>query len=125
MKMTTMAEVHMGEAEKRFADIIWENEPISSSELAKKALEVLSWKKTTAFTVLKRLSDKGLFKNEGGVVTSLMKREEYYARQSEMFVDQTFDGSLPAFLAAFSARKKLSDADIDELRRLVREYEEG
>lgn len=120
-----MAEVHMGEAEKRFADIIWENEPISSSELAKKALEVLSWKKTTAFTVLKRLSDKGIFKNEGGVVTSLMKREEYYARQSEIFVDQTFDGSLPAFLAAFSARKKLSDADIDELRRLVREHEEG
>ena len=104
-------------------DIIWENEPISSSELARKSGELLSWKKTTSFTVLKRLCDKGIFQNNGGIVTSRISRREYYAIQSEQFVDETFEGSLPAFLAAFSARKSLSPEEVAQLRRMVEEYE--
>lgn len=118
-----MSDVQMGAVESRFADIIWENEPISSSELARKSGELLSWKKTTSFTVLKRLCDKGIFQNNGGTVTSRISRREYYAIQSELFVEETFEGSLPAFLAAFSARKSLSPEEVAQLRRMVEEYE--
>ena len=114
----------MGEIEKRFADIIWNNEPISSTELAKLSEEALSWKKSTTYTVLKRLCDKGIFKNEQGSVGSLISRDEFYSAQSERFVETTFKGSLPAFLAAFSKRKKLSKQDVDELKRLIEEYGE-
>ena len=118
-----MSEKQMGAVESRFADIIWENEPISSSELARKSEELLSWKKTTSFTVLKRLCDKGIFQNSKGTVTSRISRREYYAIQSEQFVEETFKGSLPAFLAAFSARKALSPEEVAQLRRMVEEYE--
>ena len=104
-----MADLQMGAVESRFADIIWSNEPISSAELSKKSGELLGWKKTTAFTVLRRLCDKGIFKNDKGTVTSLVTREEFYSAQSRKFVDETFEGSLPKFLAAFTSRKKLSD----------------
>ena len=113
----------MGTIEARFADIIWDGEPISSAELAKKAEAQLGWKKSTTYTVLKRLCDKGIFQNVGGVVTSVISREEFYARQSERFVNDTFEGSLPAFLAAFTKRKTLSSDDIAELRRMVAEYD--
>ena len=119
-----MIDYQMGEIEKRFADIIWNNEPISSTELAKKSEEALSWKKSTTYTVLKRLCDKGIFKNEQGSVGSLISRDEFYSAQSERFVETTFKGSLPAFLAAFSKRKKLSKQDVDELKRLIEEYGE-
>lgn len=119
-----MVELQLGELEARFADIIWENEPISSGELAAKAYEQLSWKKTTAFTVLKRLSDKGLFKNNKGTVTSLISREDFYAMQSERFVERSFGGSLPAFIAAFAKRKVLSAEDVAMLRRMVDQFEE-
>ena len=114
-----MSDIRMGAGEARFAELIWEHEPISSGNLAKLALEALHWKKTTAFTVLKRLCDRGLFQNEGGKVTSLVSREEFNARRSEQFVEDTFQGSLPAFLAAFGSRKKLSDAEIDELQKVI------
>lgn len=114
-----MTEYRLGEAEAVFADIIWKNEPLSSRRLAELAQERLNWKRTTTYTVLKRLCDRGLFQNTGGEVTSQVSREEFYARQSEQFVDSTFQGSLPAFLAAFSSRKKLSDSEIDELQRLI------
>ena len=114
-----MAEYKLGELESVFAHIIWENEPLSSRRLAELAEERLGWKRTTAYTVLKRLCDRGLFCNEGGEVTSQVSREEFYARQSEAFVEATFGGSLPAFLAAFGSRKKLSDSEIDELQRLI------
>ena len=114
-----MAEYKLGEVESIFADIIWNNEPLSSRRLAELAEERLNWKRTTTYTVLKRLCDRGLFQNAGGEVTSLVSRQEFYARQSEQFVDSTFQGSLPAFLAAFSSRKKLSDWEIDELKRLI------
>lgn len=114
-----MAEYKLGEVESIFADIIWNNEPLSSRYLAELAEEKLKWKRTTAYTILKRLCDRELFRNEGGLVTSLVSREEFYARQSEMFVEETFNGSLPAFLAAFGSRKKLSDSEIDELQKVI------
>ena len=114
-----MAEYKLGEIESIFADIIWDNEPLSSRRLAELALERLEWKRTTTYTILKRLCDRELFQNEGGTVTSLVSREEFYARQSEMFVEETFHGSLPAFLAAFGSRKKLSDSEIDELQKVI------
>lgn len=119
-----MAEYQMGAVESRFADIIWQNEPITAAELAKRSQETLHWKKTTSYTVLKRLCGKGLFRNDGGIVTSLVSREEFYARRTEQFVEETFDGSLPAFLAAFTARKKLRPEEVEELRRLVEDYGE-
>ena len=114
-----MVEYRLGEVESMFADIIWNNEPLTSRHLAQLAEEKLSWKRTTSYTVLKRLCDRGLFQNQGGTVTSLVSREEFYARQSEQFVEDTFQGSLPAFLAAFGSRKKLSDTEIDELQKVI------
>ena len=114
-----MADYKLGEIETIFADIIWDNEPLSSRRLAELALERLDWKRTTTYTILKRLCDRELFQNEGGTVTSLVSREEFYARQSEIFVEETFHGSLPAFLAAFGSRKKLSDSEIDELQKVI------
>ena len=114
-----MAEYRLGEVESIFADIIWKNEPLTSRRLAELAEQRLSWKRTTTYTILKRLCDRGLFQNQEGTVTSLLSREEVYARQSEQFVEDTFQGSLPAFLAAFGSRKKLSDAEIDELQKVI------
>ena len=114
-----MAEYKLGEIETIFADIIWDNEPLSSRRLAELAQERLDWKRTTTYTILKRLCDRELFRNEGGTVTSLVSREEFYARQSEIFVEETCHGSLPAFLAAFGSRKKLSDSEIDELQKVI------
>lgn len=119
-----MNEFSLGAAESRFADIIWKNEPLTSSELSKLSEKEIGWKKTTSFTVLKRLCDKGLFQNIKGTVSSLISREDYYSMQSERFVEDNFDGSLPAFIAAFSKNKKLSLSEIEELRRLVDTYKE-
>lgn len=119
-----MNDYQMGVVESKFADIIWENEPISSAELAKKSLTLLSWKKSTTYTVLKRLCDKGIFRNEGGTVTSLLSREEFYSCQCRRFVDETFRGSLPAFLAAFTAGKPLSREEVIQLRAMVAQYKE-
>lgn len=119
-----MPDLQLGAIEARFADIIWQNEPISSAELAQYAARQLGWKKTTSYTVLKRLCDKGLFQNDRGTVTSCISKAELSAMQSEKFVNETFDGSLPAFLAAFTARKHLSSEEVAALRRMVAEYEE-
>lgn len=116
-----MGDIRMGPAESQFADIIWANEPVASGELSKAAESKLKWKKTTSFTVLKRLCDRGLFQNQNGIVTSLISREEYYARHSERYVQETFGGSLPAFLAAFGTRKKLSEQEVEEMKRLIDE----
>jgi len=120
-----MSDYQMGVIETKFAEIIWENEPISSTELTRKSQELLGWKKSTTYTVLKRLCDKGIFQNNAGAVTSLIKKTEFYSLQSEKFVEETFNGSLPAFLAAFTARRALSSDEIAELRRMISEYEEG
>ena len=114
-----MNDLKLGAVESRFADIIWSNEPMPSSELVKLAEKELNWKKSTTYTVLKRLCERGIFQNKRSIVTALLSREEFYAMQSEKFVDETFAGSLPAFLVAFSTRKKLSDEEIDQLQRMI------
>ena len=114
-----MAEYKLGEIESVFADIIWTQEPVSSRRLTELAEQRLNWKRTTTYTILKRLCDRGLFQNQSGQVTSQVSREEFYARQSELFVEETFQGSLLAFLAAFGRRKKLSDAEIEELQKVI------
>ena len=117
-----MAQMKLGEVESRFADLIWKNEPVSSRRLSELAEEALGWKRTTTYTVLKRLCDRGLFRNESGRVTSLVSRSEFYALQSEKFVEETFDGSLPAFVAAFTRRGDLRKEDIDALQAMIDRY---
>ncbi len=120
-----MAEYRLGEIEMRFAEIIWENEPVLSGELVKLSEQQLNWKKSTTYTVLKRLCERKLFVNNGGMVTSLVSKQEFVARQSEQFVEETFSGSLPKFLAAFSHSKKLSKHEIDEIQSLIDRFKEG
>lgn len=117
-----MSDYQLGVVESRFADIIWENEPVSSAALCKKAEEKLGWKKSTTYTVLKRLCEKGIFINENGSVTSLLSRDEFYTAKSQKFVEEEFDGSLPAFLAAFTKQKNLSESEIEQLRQIIDEY---
>ena len=119
-----MNDYQMGVVESRFADIIWDNEPISSPELAKRSEEILNWKKSTTYTVLKRLCDKGIFQNNKGTVTSLVSKEDFYSAQSQRFVQDAFHGSLPAFLAAFTSRKQLSEEEVAHLRKILADYEE-
>lgn len=114
-----MSDFKLGAVESRFADLIWQNEPVTSGNLVKLANEMLNWQKSTTYTVLKRLCERGIFQNIGGTVTSLLSKEEFYAVQSEQFVEETFSGSLPAFLAAFTSRKKLSEEEIAELQELI------
>ena len=110
MRSNTTREKKLGVVESRFADIVWSNVPLSTTELVKICEIELNWKRTTTYTVLKRLSDHGLFQYKSGMVTALMTRDEFYSKQSEIFVNENFDGSLPAFLAAFASRKKLIDS---------------
>ena len=116
-----MTQYKLGEVEAAFAALIWDNEPLSSSRLVELCGEKLDWKKSTTYTVLRRLCQRGLFQNEGGVVTALISRDEFAARQSEEFVEQAFDGSLPKFLAAFTSRKKLGADEIAQLQKLIDE----
>ena len=113
----------LGIVETRFAEIIWQHEPLSSGELVKLCAQELNWKKSTTYTVLKKLCDRGLFQNQGGTVTALISRQDFYARQSRRFVDESFDGSLPAFLAAFASGGKLTARDLEDIRRLLAEFD--
>lgn len=119
-----MGELRLGTVEAQFADIIWNNEPIPSGELVKLCNKELRWKKSTTYTMLKRLCERGIFQNENGIVSSLMTKAEFGAVQSERFVDDTFNGSLPAFFAAFTTRKKLSRSEIDEIKRMIDSFDE-
>jgi len=104
-----MADYKLGEIEARFADLIWDNEPLASGDLVKLAERVLNWKKSTTYTILRRLCEREIFQNLDGIVTSMISKQDFYAVQSEKFVEETFSGSLPRFLTAFATRKKLSD----------------
>ena len=112
-------EMKLGIVEMQFAELIWAHEPIASGELVKLCEKELNWKKSTTYTVLKKLCERGIFQNNDGVVTSLLTRDEFNAVQSEKFVEDTFEGSLPAFLAAFTSRKQLSKEEAEEIRRLI------
>lgn len=120
-----MSDFRMGAADARFADLIWANEPVTSGQMAKLGASEFGWKKTTSHTVLKRLCERGLFQNINGTVTSLISREEYFAMHSQTYVEETFGGSLPAFLAAFGTRKKLSEQEVEELKKLIDGMKEG
>lgn len=120
-----MFEIELGDVQARFADIIWENEPISSGELVKVCEKELNWKKPTTYTVLRKLCEKGLFKNEEGAVTSVISRDTFYAKKGERLVEDAFDGSLPAFIAAFTSQKKLSKSEIKEIQKLIDNYKAG
>ena len=112
-----MSDLKMGPVETRFAEIIWDREPVGSTELVRLADEALGWKKS--YTVLKRLCDRGIFQNEGGTVTSRLSRADYDTAQSQQFVEESFSGSLPAFITAFTRRKKLTEDEIAELQKLI------
>lgn len=114
-----MGDMKLGVIETRFAEIVWENEPLTTNQLIKLCAEELKWKRTTTYTVLKKLCDKGIFQTENSLITALISKQEFEGMRSEQFVDETFKGSLPAFLTAFNSRKKLSDADIDEIQKLI------
>lgn len=114
-----MTDYKLGAVESRFADIIWENEPLSTNELIKLCDKELHWKRTTTYTILKKLSEHGIFQMKEKQVTSLISREEYYADRSKQFVDETFEGSLPAFIAAFTKRKALTEKEISEIREMI------
>ena len=119
-----MDDKKLGFVESKFADIIWQHEPISSGDLVKRCETELHWKKPTTYTVLRRLCERGIFQNEGGTVRSLISREEFYALQSERFVEENFSGNLPSFLAAFTRRRGLSADEIAEIRKMIDSYGE-
>ena len=114
-----MNEIRLGVIESRFADIVWERAPLSTSELIKLCEAKFDWKRTTTYTVLKRLSERGIFKNDNGTVTVLISKNEFYSMQSEKVVKESFGGSLPAFVAAFTSRQDLSDDEIEEIRSII------
>ena len=120
-----MKDIELGAVQERFADIVWANEPLGSGELVKLCEKELGWKKPTTYTVLRKLCEKGLLKNEEGVVTSLMSREEFYSAKSEQIIEDSYEGSLPAFIAAFTSRKKLSNAEVDEIQKMIDEFRKG
>ena len=117
-------EYSMGVVESRFADIVWGNQPVTTRELVRLCSDQLNWKRTTTYTVLKKLCDRGIFKTENGLVTALISREGYYAGKSRQFVEDTFQGSLPAFIAAFTSGRKLSQTEIEQIREMIDSWEE-
>lgn len=116
-----MSDLQLGIIEAKFADLIWEREPVTSSELVRICADRFQWKRTTTHTVLKRLCDKGLFENNGGTVTAKLSREEFYTRHSRQYVASTFGGSLPAFLAAFTGGGRLTQEEREQLQALLNE----
>jgi len=120
-----MSDIELGAIQAQFAEIVWENEPIGSGELVKICEEKFNWKKSTTYTVLRKLCEKGLFQNADGVVTSILSRQDFYSAKSEQFVENTFKGSLPAFMAAFTSRKKLSEKEVDDIQKMIDEIRKG
>ena len=114
----------LGEIQSRFVELVWEKEPIGSGELVRLCDQEFGWKKSTTYTVLKKMCEKGILQNESGIVSSLLSQSEYYAAKSKQFVEDTFQGSLPAFLASFSAGKRLSEEEVEVLQRMIDAYRE-
>lgn len=119
-----MPEIQMGMGESRFADIVWAHEPVTSSELVKLGASELGWKRTTVHTVLRRLCDKGLFRNDGGTVTAVISRAEFYSMRSQKVVEESFGGSLPAFIAAFTSTQTLTGEERTEILRMIENAKE-
>jgi predicted transcriptional regulator len=121
----TMETPKVFESEYRFCEILWENEPISSSELVRLCNERLEWKKSTTYTVIRRLAERGVLKNEDSIVTSLVSKEDIQSAESEEVVERTFSGSLPNFIAAFTRKKNLSKQEIDEIQNIIDQYKDN
>ncbi|MDW2797482.1 BlaI/MecI/CopY family transcriptional regulator [Clostridium boliviensis] len=119
-----MEQYKLGEMEQKFADIIWANEPVSSRALTEICEKEFTWKRTTTYTMLKRLCERKIFENKNGTVTAIMSKNDFGAAQGEQFLSDAFSGSLPQFLAAFTRRKKLNTKEIEEIQRLINEYKE-
>ncbi|MBQ8741549.1 MAG: BlaI/MecI/CopY family transcriptional regulator [Clostridia bacterium] len=117
-----MAEMKLGMVESRFADIVWKNAPMTTKKLVELCKCELDWARTTTYTVLKKLCDRGIFKTENSTVTVLITKDEFNAIQSEQIVDKNFSGSLPAFIAAFTTRKKISDKEIEEIKEIIENF---
>ena len=117
-----MFEIELGDVQAKFADIVWENEPVSSGELVKICAERLQWKKSTTYTVLKKLCEKGIFKNINGVVSSVVSKNEFFSAKSRKFVEDEFHGSLPAFISAFASDRALSSEEISEIQKMIDSY---
>ena len=117
-----MGDFNLGEQETRFANLIWDNAPINSTELVKLAADVMKWKKSTTYTMLRRLCERGIFRNENATVYVKLTREQFYGGQSRKYVEDTFGGSLPRFITSFIGGKGLSDKQADELVRLINEH---
>ena len=113
------------ESEYRFCLILWENEPVKSSKLVELSKEKLGWKPTTTYTVIKRLSERGILKNENSIVSSLVSKDQIQAAELNEMVEKTFEGSLPAFIAAFTKHQKISDAEIDAVQQMIDKYRKG
>lgn len=113
------------ESEYRFCLILWENEPVKSSKLVELCKEQLGWKPTTTYTVIKRLSERGVLKNENTVVTSLVSKDQVQAAELSEMVEKTFEGSLPAFIAAFTKHQKISDAEVDAVQEMIDRFRKG
>ena len=120
-----MEKYKLGEMEQRFADMIWDNAPIPTSKLIKLCENIFDWKRTTTYTMLRRLIDRGLFQNDSGIVSVIIKKEDFLAGKGEEFLAESFEGSLPRFLTAFTKRKKLSDKEIQEIQQIIDGYKEG
>ena len=120
-----MENIELGEVQLCFAEIVWKNAPIASGELVKICAKELNWKKPTTYTVLRKLCEKGLFENVNGTVEVRVSKEEYYSTKTEHFLNETFGGSLPAFISAFASRRSLSPEEVKELSELIENYRAG
>ena len=120
-----MINIELGAVQERFADLVWANEPIASGELVRICEKELQWKKPTPYTVLRKLCEKGLLQNADGIVTARISREEFYAKKSEQIVQGSYQGSLPAFVAAFVSRNSLSAGEADEIRQMIDAFRKG
>ena len=125
MEEIIMQEIQLGVIEARYADMIWAHEPVNSSELVKLSAVEFNWKRTTTHTVIRRLCDKGLFRNDKGVIRTVISRQDFYANQSRKYVDEAFNGSLPAFIAAFTKYSSLTSEEADEIRKMIDDAEEN
>ena len=114
-----MIDFEIGAVQERFADIVWSNEPVGSGELVKICEKELKWKKSTTYTVLRKLCEKGLLKNENGIVSSIVPREVFYSAKSEQIIEESFEGSLPSFVAAFISRKNLTAQEAEEIQKMI------
>ncbi|MCR5345113.1 MAG: BlaI/MecI/CopY family transcriptional regulator [Lachnospiraceae bacterium] len=120
-----MIDFELGAVQERFADIIWANEPIASGDLVKICENELRWKKSTTYTVIRKLCEKGIFQNKEGIVTSLISKERFYSAKSAQIIEESYSGSLPSFIAAFTSNRKISAKEAEEIQKMIDKFKEG